>query len=70
MTETREEFEKRYLEAYPRTVFGKTHVSMECHCDGVDYVPHWACVEDTPGSVQYHLDHEKVLAWNREHSEG
>lgn len=63
--ETQAEFEARYLEGFPRVVFGETVVAMPCTCEDGGGPTHWAGVNNTPGAVADHLEHESLLASNR-----
>ncbi len=64
--ETKEEFESRYREGFPRAVFGKNTLAVRCTCDDGGGPTHWGAIPNTPEAIGEHESHEEILADIRE----
>ena len=63
-SETRCEFERRYVADFPRATFGEdgNMIAMTCTCDDGGGPTHWAAIDFDRKSILAHQDHERILA--------
>jgi hypothetical protein len=63
-----EEFISRYCtnSKISRENFDRRFVCMACTCDGMEEIPHWAAIHNSPESIEAHTSHERCLRDLRE----